>query len=85
MEEVVGTETGKLVAAMRELLAARRKSTVVSTVVHMRLDVFKYLFPFSSFSTHRLSVVLLSNFNPCFFPPASMCIEALPGMVFMLM
>ena len=63
------TEAGKLVAAMRELLAARRKSIVVSTVVHMRLYVFRYLFPFSSLSTHRLSVVPLSDFNPRFFPP----------------
>ena len=67
--EVGVMEAGKLAAAMRELLVARLKSTVVSTVVHMRLDVFKYLFPFSSFSTHRLSLVPLSDFNPRFFPP----------------
>ena len=67
--EVGVMEAGKLAAAMRELLVARLKSTVVSTVVHMRLDVFKYLFPFSSFSTHRLSVVPLSDCSLPFFLP----------------
>lgn len=68
-EVVVANEAMRLVAAMRQLLSSSRNTPTRSTVVPFRRDVFSYLFPFTQFSSHLLTCVPLSDFNPHYFPP----------------